>query len=232
MKERVSTIRIQYQIFSVLLITVVFTTWLLSYTNSLLFQRFLGELNPVFTIFIISILGFLALFLLLSKAWFSIYKKDNLTKFLHISWLSIVFASIAILIDLKIVFPAEMNISFPTSLLFYPVIGFFAEILFHVLPMTMLLLSFASVFKNTSHEKLIWICIIIVATLEPVYQAFYMGSYSGWAIVAVWLNLFIFNLTQLLIFKRYDFISMYLFRLIYYAIWHVIWGHARLTVLF
>ena len=37
---------------------------------------------------------------------------------------------------------------------------------------------------------------------------------------------------ELLIFKRYDFIAMYAFRLVYYLIWHIVWGYARLRSLF
>jgi hypothetical protein len=40
------------------------------------------------------------------------------------------------------------------------------------------------------------------------------------------------NLCQLLIFRRYDFISMYTFRIAYYMLWHVLWGYARLRLLF
>lgn len=232
MNSQVSIKKTQYKVFSVLLLLVVAISWYLTYSNKTLFQRFLGELNPVITVLAAAILGFLALFLLMKKSWFSIYVKGNLTNFNRISWLAAVFASMSILIDLKIVFSEGMNIPFPESLLFYPTIGFFVEIVFHVLPLTVLLFFLAAILKNVSHEKVIWIGIIIVATLEPIYQSIYMDTYPDWAIVAVGLNLFLFNLTQLYIFKRYDFVMMYILRLIYYAIWHVIWGHARLNILF
>ena len=40
------------------------------------------------------------------------------------------------------------------------------------------------------------------------------------------------QLAQLLIFKKYDFNSMYAFRLVYYLFWHIGWGHLRLRLLF
>ena len=40
------------------------------------------------------------------------------------------------------------------------------------------------------------------------------------------------NICQLSILRRYDFVSMWTFRLVYYAIWHVVWGELRLRVLF
>lgn len=146
------------------------------------------------------------------------------------------FALITILvIDLNASFPADMNVLFPESVLFYPAIGFFVEILFHVLPLSVLLISLTSIFKNVNHKKIIWICIVIVSLLEPIYQTIPMFSsshYPLWATAIVLINLFVFNLSQLLIFKRYDFISMYSFRLVYYLLWHILWGYMRLKLLF
>jgi hypothetical protein len=42
----------------------------------------------------------------------------------------------------------------------------------------------------------------------------------------------VINLVQLTLFRRYDFLTMYAFRLVYYLVWHVAWGHLRLQVLF
>ena len=53
-----------------------------------------------------------------------------------------------------------------------------------------------------------------------------------WVTVCVFLNILLINLFQLLIFKRYDFVSMFSFRLAYYAIWHIAWGYVRLNLLF
>jgi hypothetical protein len=145
------------------------------------------------------------------------------------------FVFITILVDLKVVFPADLNILFPESLVFYPAIGFAVEILFHVLPLSVLLIFLTSIFKNISDSKLIWICILIVSLLEPTFQSIPMGSSNQsplWAVAIVWLNLFLFNLSQLVIFKRYDFISMYSFRLVYYIIWHIVWGYIRFKLLF
>jgi len=88
--------------------------------------------------------------------------------------------------------------------------------------------------KNISDSKIIWICILIVSLLEPTFQTI-MGSSNQsplWAVAIVWLNLFLFNVSQLLIFKWYDFISMYSFRLVFYIIWHIVWGYIRLKLLF
>ena len=207
-------------------------TGVLTFSNPFLFRRFLGELNPIIAILGSGILGLLLFSFLILKGWFSIYKKENLKRVFGYSWLVVLIASIAIIIDWMIVYPEDMNIPFPESLLFYPAIGFFVEILFHILPLTVLLFLLTSIFKNTNREKLMWLCIVIVAMLEPVYQILFMESFPKWAITAVGIYLFLFNLTQLFILKKYDFISMYLFRFLYYLIWHIIWGSLRLVLLF
>ena len=233
-KELISRERSQYPVFIGLSIGIVVLTGILYFTDNLLFQRFIGGINPLIAAFFIVLLGVISLSFLLSKGWFTIYKKENLKGLFRRSILAVLFALITILvIDLNVPFPADMNILFPESLLFYPAIGFFVEILFHVLPLSIILISLTSIFKNISHEKIIWFCILIVSLLEPVYQTIPMFSSSPlWAAVIVLLNLFLFNLSQLFIFKRYDFISMYSFRLAYYLIWHIVWGYMRLKLLF
>ena len=139
-----------------------------------------------------------------------------------------------ILFDSKIVFPADVNRPFPDSLLFYPSIGFVVEILFHVLPLTVLLIILTTLFKDLTYEGIIWPCILFVALLEPVFQTAlgFSRPVSPWATGFVALHIFLLNLCQLLIFKRYDFVSMYAFRLMYYLLWHIIWGVIRLKLLF
>ena len=67
--------------------------------------------------------------------------------------------------------------------------------------------------------------------IEPTYQI-YMDAYPVWAMIVVWMNLFSFNVLQLFVFTRYDFVSMYALRLVYYLFWHVIWGSLRLEIIF
>jgi hypothetical protein len=149
--------------------------------------------------------------------------------------LAAVFGLVAVLVDLKVPFPADMNAAFPESLAFYPVMGFGVEILFHVVPLAVLLPILTSVFKGMGQDTAIWIAIGLVALLEPAFQTVTgrpAGSVPLWATAVVALNIFLINLTQLVLFKRFDFVTMYAFRLAYYAIWHVAWGHFRLGILF
>ena len=134
----------------------------------------------------------------------------------------------------RIVLPEDVNRPFPDSLLFYPTIGFVAEIIFHVLPLTLLLFLLTTLFKGLTFEQLIWPCVFIVALLEPIFQTSFSLSegYPWTAVIFIALHNFLFNFIQLTLFKQYDFVTMYSFRLVYYLLWHIIWGVIRLQLLF
>lgn len=192
-------------------------------------------MNPMVAVLLVTSLGFAFLTFLRYKGGFEIYKSGNRKNLVYSSCLALLFLPISIVVDSEIGFPADLNILFPESLAFYPAIGFFVEIIFHVIPLSVLLFFLTPAFRIISHEWIIWFCVLIVALLEPYYQtAFMFGSdhYPMWSAVLVWFNLFLFNLTQLSIFRRYDFISMYSFRLVYYLFWHIGWGYFRLVLMY
>jgi len=225
----------QYQIYIRSSFIVVIVTAILFFFDEQVFQRFIGSINPLLACVIILITGFILLSYLLSKDWFIIYRKEKFKKRLRVALLALLFVPVSILVDIIVGFWKDLNILFPESLLFYPAIGFNVEILFHVLPLTVLLFLLTSIFKNINQQNVIRVTIIIVSLLEPVYQTRLMFSsihFPLWSSLLVLLNLIVFNLFQLIIFKKYDFITMYSFRLVYYLVWHIAWGYFRLEWLF
>ena len=202
--------------------------------NKQFFQAFIGKFNPLIAFVLVILLGIILLTFLLTRGWFSIIGKETLEGLLSSSILASLLALVAILVDMWVVFPEDMNVAFPESLLFYPIVGYFVEILFHVFPLTGLLILLTSLSKNYEFDRVVWICILIVSLLEPIFQIIYGSSSQKplWSARFVGLHLFFFNLLQLYLFKRYDFVSMYSFRLVYYLLWHIVWGHLRLSVLF
>ncbi len=233
--ELISSERSQYLVYAGLSIGILGLTGVLHFSDHLLFQRFIGRINPLIAFITISILGVILFTILLYRGWFAIIKKESLEGMLRYSGLAALFVIISILVDIKVGFPADMNVPLPKSLAFYPAIGFLVEILFHVLPLTILLFSLSAIIKDSSDAAIIWISILTVALLEPTYQIglmAYSKHFPLWALAIVWLNIFIFNISQLFIFRRYDFVSMYLFRLVYYLVWHIGWGYIRLKLLF
>jgi hypothetical protein len=138
------------------------------------------------------------------------------------------FALVIILADLVVIFPYQ-HVPPPQSLLFYPTIAYVAEIAFHILPLSILLALLGPLLKGRDSTKLLWLCIILASCPEPIFQLSWRSSempLSG-AEVYVGLHVFAFNVLQLSIFRRYDFVSMYACRLVYYLYWHVMWGSLR-----
>jgi hypothetical protein len=116
------------------------------------------------------------------------------------------------------------------------------ELVFHLLPLCVLLTVLPLVVGHRRSQRIVWVSLILVALLEPAFQTWTAVSeapvvgaphtYASWVVAYDGLHIFAINLCQLLIFKRYDFVSMYALRLVYYAIWHIAWGYVRLRLLF
>jgi hypothetical protein len=232
--ELISTERLQFAALLSISLIIVGFTGILYFRHNLFLQSFIGRFNPLIAVSLVVLLGIGLLTFLLWRGWFDIYGNETI-KGLSISLvLGSVLALVAILVDLRFVFQEDMNVAFPDSLLFYPIIGYVVEILFHVLPLTCLLVLLTFLLKTMEFERVVWICILIVSLLEPIFQLFFGSSSQNplWSKRFVVLQVFLINLFQLYIFKRYDFVSMYSFRLVYYLFWHIIWGYLRLGLLF
>lgn len=232
--ESITRERWQLKAYAALALGVFVLVALLQFSGQVFFQRFIGALNPLVAVLFVITLGLVALSWLLVEGGFAITRRQNRNGLVRATGLAAVFGGVAILADFKIVYPADINIPLPWALLFYPAIGFFVEILFHALPLAILLAMIAPL-KNVSRPPAVLLCLFVVALLEPFYQVQWMtssGPYPAWAIVFVALHVFLINLAQLLLFRRYDFVTMLAFRLVYYLIWHIGWGTLRLSILF
>lgn len=196
------------------------------------FSRFTGNINPLAVLFCSFFLGIILFKYLYSRSTFTIYRNKKPITYVIIAGISLMFGIEIIAADIWIVdYPKDLNVSFPESLLFYPAIGYIVEIIFHLLPISVIIFLLASLTK-LSINKIIWISIISVAIIEPVYQIQFINQSSSITVIYTSVHVFLFSITQLMIFKRYDFISMYFFRIIFYLIWHIIWGPLRLSLLF
>lgn len=197
------------------------------------FQPYFGTIHPLLVASLSVILGLLLLRIHLTNNWLRIYRRENRSGLAVAPAFALVFGIVIIMVDLASPFPADINVTFPLSLLFYPAIGFVVEILFHLLPVTLLLWLILNIAKNRGFKDVIWPVILLLALLEPTYQLLlgFSGGAPGWTETYVALHIFLINLTQLWLFKRFDFMSMYLFRVVYYLVWHIVWGVLRLELL-
>jgi len=232
--DLIITEQIQILVYAGISLAVVICTGLLYAHDKSIYKPFFGDINPVVAVAIISLLGLFLLAILLSRGWFAIFRLHNVQGLAVACGLAALFSLVIVLADIKIVFPADTNRPYPQALLFYPSIGFVVEILFHVLPLTLLLVGITSFFDNLNFERIIWPTILFVALLEPIFQTWagFSKPYPAWVTGFVALHIFLINFCQLVIFRRYDFVSMYSFRLMYYLLWHIVWGVIRLRLLF
>jgi len=114
-------------------------------------------------------------------------------------------------------FPKDINVPSPQSLLFYPAMAYVVEVVCHALPLVLLLAALLRRSTQTANTAIvIWLCIAFVSYLEPVLVHLRTGSA---AYVGVFV--FVFTLVEPYVFRRYDFMSMYAFRLVFYMWWHV-----------
>lgn len=234
MIELIANNPVQYLIYIFISIAAWIFVGILYFRDNLYFQFFLGRVNPLVAMISISLLGFILLSFLLSRGWFVIFGSANIKGLIIALGIGALLGLAMLLVDLRVVFPDDLNKSFPESLLFYPAMGYVVEILFHVLPVTLLLVALTSLSGEISFEKVILPCILLLSLLEPIYQTKigFSRQYPVWVTGYVALHIYLINLCQLLIFRRYDFVSMFSLRLSYYFIWHILWGYLRLKILF
>lgn len=224
---------IQFITYSGLSVLALLFTLILLPSSISYYQRFFGKLSPIVVIVTASIVGAVALWLLNTKFGFVVFMGKGTIPGVKLSAVLATVLGIAIIIaDLFIRYPEEMNVPFPKALLFYPSVGFVAEIIFHVLPLTLLLLILKPLSGWIGGEKLIWVGIILVAVSEPIFQVTFEGKPFTWGSAYTWVHVFAIAFLQLYVFWRYDFMSMYLFRMFYYLYWHILWGIIRLEILF
>lgn len=198
------------------------------------FQPFFGGINPLLAIALIAVVGIASLGFLQGRGWFEIFTMRGTLRGMAVSALIATLFGIEVIIAETInIFrlPTDINVPPPWSLMFYPIMGYVVEAVFHVLPLALLLASLDPIFKRLNLPGIIWLCILFVSLLEPIFQVG-SGQPLSFAQVYIGLHIFAINRLQLYVFRRYDFVSMYSFRIFYYLYWHILWGTLRLQWLF
>ncbi len=141
------------------------------------------------------------------------------------------FGIVVIAADIALHFPRDLNAPAPWALLFYPVMGLVAEVVFHLAPLTIVLLV-ATQLTPAAHSDGLWrVALLLAALTEPLFQALHAGDAPALTAFTA-LHVLAFSLCQLWLFRNHGFATMYAMRLVYYLEWHIAWGTARLELLF
>jgi len=233
--ETPSNTRQQYLALTILSLGAAVCTGILSLSHATSFQPYFGSIPPLLAIALITTVGFVSLGFLHSRGWFEVCARKKCLRGAALgAALATLFVVPTILVDLNHGFPRDLNVPAPQSLLFYPAMAYVVEIALHALPLLLLLVFLGWTFRKVNTNWLVWLGIVAAAFLEPIIQLRlgYSNKPVSWPEVYVAVHVFAFNLVEMYIFRRYDFVSMYSFRLVYYIHWHILWGYLRLQWLF
>ncbi len=227
--------RKQLLAFAVVALGVLGAAGLLSAAQGELFQAYFGNVHPLLAVSAVTAVGFFSLSVLNTGSGFKIFRVETYPKGLvHAVGFATLFAIPVVAADIALGYPRDINVALPHALLFYPTMGFVAEIAFHTFPLSVLLFVLGLLFANTGINRLIWSCILLSSLIEPTFQLSFALAENNFSPVDVYtcLHVFIFNVVQLHFFWRHDFMTMFFFRMVYYLHWHILWGHIRLEFLF
>ena len=230
----VSRERRQYHVYAGLAVAALGLAAAAYFSDNLVFHRLLGTVNPFAIVVPLIAVGFILVSVQLSRGWFAVIRKGTIKGVLLSAGLAVVLGGIVILIDLQLRYPEGMNVAFPLSLAYYPSVAFFAEIVLHLLPLTLIAVLLTSLFRGADIGRIIWIAVIVASLSDPAFQIFdAAANHSPLPTVLVTAgHVFVVNFLMLVIFRKFDLVSVVSFRLFYYIIWHIVWGAIRLGVLF
>lgn len=188
------------------------------------------SLNSWSMYILVSVLGFAAIKLAARTGFPDIWDKEvfNKQRLLIPLLAGLGFGIINIIIAYALQLDVPM-VKFPYSIPVYFSVGILMEILFHLIPIVILLWFVSDLMlKKIWQNEVFWILAIFLSLMEPVIQTIgmhQMGIISNMLFTAI-LFIFIFaaNLLPIYFFRMYGFLSAVVWRLSFYLMWHIIWG--------
>ena len=191
------------------------------------YSAILGVFHPLVALQFIILIYFLQFLYLFTESPLLVYKRNSLRIYGLLLGIALLFGGIVIAADLWLVnYPADINVLAPEAFLYYPVMGFMAEAVFHLLPITLVIFLLRNV-TRLSRSTIVWIALILAVLVEPIFQMV-TGDYDANTRIFTGILVFCFSAAQLWVFRFYGWVSMFVLRLFYYLIWHIAWGEMRL----
>ncbi len=180
------------------------------------FARYFG---PIWPPLCIAGLGVIALFgapLLKRHGWWG---APQFRAVLVGSLIVVGFVALITAMDLLFGFPPDLNAPLPWSLLYYPAMGFAAQVALHLAPL-IAILWLAPGFARARP----WTTMAAASAPEAALQVW--GGDSAMAVLVA-VHLLGFGIAELYLLRRFGFLAMYAFRLTYYLWWHILWAAWR-----
>jgi hypothetical protein len=199
------------------------------------FEPYFGSLSPPLATMLVGGAGIAALFVLQRRFEFRVGSTDRvLPRFGIATICALPFMISVTLADVTVGFPQALNVPLPFALVFYPAMGFVAQIALHIVPFALLLLVTTSLLRSWPIRRRVWLCIPLTAAVEAWFQIGASMANGGPTLLDAFVaaQLFGFGVVELALYRRFDFATMFVFRMAYYAYWHIAWGSLRLEWLF
>ncbi len=196
------------------------------------FRRYFGPAPPLLAALGINSVGAAALLKLQARYGLRIASTPHRWRSLGISVCAAVpFMVVVTLLDVWLTFPADINVRTPTALVFYPAMGYLAQLALHVIPFFLVLWLLRAWCGTWPLRTRLWLAVVAAALPEALLQMSTSMDADGSADLLgslVGLQLLAFGIVELQLYRRFDYLCMVAFRLSYYAYWHVVWGTLRL----
>lgn len=214
---------------------IVACVYIVSLTGTVDLRLYFGNVPPTIGVILVCAVGLGTLHALHNLSGFSVYTpRSSIRRFLAAAALALPFMIAVTVADAVFRFPIDINVGLPTAIVFYPAMGYIAQIVLHVVPFALLLALGRLLFPASRPSLRIWVSIVLASLPEATFQVVssLRGGEPGLMATFVAGHLFFFGLVELYLYRRFDYATMYAFRIIYYCYWHLIWGSLRIYWLF
>ena len=227
--KSIDNFNVSLKIFLGLVLTIIFSK--IAYTLAQLNDPIVEQgVNSWLGILLVAGLGFLALKLAPRVGFPDLWDKriSNRQRFIIPMLVGIAFGiGQIILVSLVLALKIPM-VAFPLAVPVYLSGGILMEMVFHLIPVVLLVWFLANVLlKQQWQEQVFWVVAVLLSLLEPVAQTvglYKMGIISSPVLAAILFSfIFAANLVPLYLFRQYGFLAPITWRLSNYLIWHIIW---------
>jgi hypothetical protein len=120
-----------------------------------------------------------------------------------------------------------IHIDFPASLLIYPGGAIIVNVIYRIFPIPLLLWLISGVLlKGRAQTKIFWILAILTSFVEPLSDLG-LRKYGFLMMSSVFLEDYALNFSEAYLFRKFGFLTPILMRIVFYLLWHVLWGVVR-----
>jgi hypothetical protein len=119
---------------------------------------------------------------------------------------------------------ATIHIEFPASVLVYTGGAVIVEVIYRLFPIPLLLFLISNLLlRGRGQEKTYWILAVPLSSVEALGDLGLRELGFG-TMAAVFAQDYALNLAQAWVFRRAGFLAAIVVRVVFYLIWHVLWG--------